>query len=60
MSSEWNADPRNADSRLREARKQLELARERIEDETLVEELAGTIETVENVRSQVSFTDDSR
>lgn len=60
MSREWNADPRNAASRLREARKQLELASERLEDEALVEELAGTIETVERVRSQVSYTDDGR
>lgn len=58
MTDEWNPDPRGVASRLQEARKQIHLAREELDDEELAGELQEAIAIVEDVQTRVSFTND--
>lgn len=54
----WPTDPRYPESRLRECLEQLHLAKAQLDDEALVESLDDAIGLVEEVHSQISYTDD--
>lgn len=55
---ELDTDPRDAASRLGEAIKQIQLAEERLDDDELTDDLREAAAAVDEVRSEVSFTDD--
>lgn len=58
MTNKWNPDPRGVVARLQGAHKQLDLAREELDDEGLADDLTEALAIVESVQTEVSFSRD--